>query len=253
MALTVSRPRPGQLKMVSVTMAPASSAPNCSPTTVTIGTSALGSAWRQTTAVSLSPLARAVRMYSCPSSSSIAVRTMRVRIAASDAPIAIDGSTRYCQSIALCLPPLLAPDTGSHPSETEKIRISTGPKAMPGGKTEQAHHRKRLIDPAPAPHGCKNARGQSQHKSHRQRRSCKRKRIRIPRRDQMAHRIVQANRTAQVAMQNARPIAHVLHAKRQIESILMPQRANISRCGAVAEHLQDWIARHKVDEKKDQR
>ena len=62
MALTVNLPRPGQLKMVSVTIAPASRAPNCNPTTVTIGTIAFGNAWRHTTAASLSPLARAVRM-----------------------------------------------------------------------------------------------------------------------------------------------------------------------------------------------
>ena len=38
MALTVRRPRPGQLKMVFVTMAPARSTPNCRPMTVTMGT-----------------------------------------------------------------------------------------------------------------------------------------------------------------------------------------------------------------------
>jgi len=64
--------------MVSVTMAPAGNAPNCRPATVTIGASAFGSAWRQTAAGSVSHLARAVRMSSWPSSSSIAVRAMRM-------------------------------------------------------------------------------------------------------------------------------------------------------------------------------
>ena len=37
---------PGQLKIVSVTMAPESSDPNCKPITVSTGISALRRAWR---------------------------------------------------------------------------------------------------------------------------------------------------------------------------------------------------------------
>ncbi len=52
---------PGQEKIVSVTMAPASRVPNCNPRIVRIGISALRKAWRNRTADSESPLARAVR------------------------------------------------------------------------------------------------------------------------------------------------------------------------------------------------
>ena len=56
-----SVPTPGQAKTFSVITAPESSAPNCSPTIVTTGSSALRSAWRAITVRSPTPLARAVR------------------------------------------------------------------------------------------------------------------------------------------------------------------------------------------------
>ena len=52
---------PGQEKIVSVTMVPASSVPNCKPRMVMMGISALRKAWRNRTAEVLRPLARAVR------------------------------------------------------------------------------------------------------------------------------------------------------------------------------------------------
>ena len=56
---------------------------------------------------------------------------MRVRIAASDAPMAIDGNTRYGHSMEP-VPEELAPETGSQPSSVEKTRIRIGPRARPG-------------------------------------------------------------------------------------------------------------------------
>ena len=64
-ACTLSSPRPGHRKTVSVTMAPPISAPKSRPTAVTMGTSALRSAWRMTTRQPGKPFARAVRTQSC--------------------------------------------------------------------------------------------------------------------------------------------------------------------------------------------
>src|SRR5712692_10076525 len=61
MACTVRRPMPGQEKMVSVTMVPARSVPNCSPRMVMMGMSALRKAWRKRTARVESPLGGAER------------------------------------------------------------------------------------------------------------------------------------------------------------------------------------------------
>ena len=53
---------PGQANTVSVTTAPPSSVPNCSPVMVTIGIAAFFSVCLTTTHISDTPLARAVRM-----------------------------------------------------------------------------------------------------------------------------------------------------------------------------------------------
>ena len=57
------------------------SVPSWKPTTVITGISALRSAWRDTTTLLRSPLARAVRTKSWPSTSSIVVRVIRITIA----------------------------------------------------------------------------------------------------------------------------------------------------------------------------
>jgi hypothetical protein len=54
-------PMPGQAKIVSVRIAPASSVPTCSPMTVMTGIRAFRSAWMPMTRNGDSPLARAVR------------------------------------------------------------------------------------------------------------------------------------------------------------------------------------------------
>src|SRR5581483_9303102 len=53
--------------------------PKVRPTIVTVGMSALASAWRKTTSRSGRPFPRAVRMYSAPSTSSMLERARRVR------------------------------------------------------------------------------------------------------------------------------------------------------------------------------
>ena len=60
-APTIRRPTPGTANTVSVSTAPPRRSPNCRPITVTIGSAALRSAWRQITSHSETPLARAVR------------------------------------------------------------------------------------------------------------------------------------------------------------------------------------------------
>jgi len=72
-----SRPMPGQPNTVSINADPARMKPRLKPITVITGAAALRSAWPISTARSPAPRARAARMNSAPSTSSIAVRVMR--------------------------------------------------------------------------------------------------------------------------------------------------------------------------------
>ena len=77
-AWTVRRPRPGHAKIVSVITAPPMICPSSRPASVTIGIAELRSVCLPITRPSPSPLARAVRMYSSPRTSSTAERVRRV-------------------------------------------------------------------------------------------------------------------------------------------------------------------------------
>ena len=54
-------------------------------------------------------------------------------------------------------------------------------------------------------------------------------------------------------MEDAFPVIHVLLREREIESIGMTGGLNVSGCSAFAKHLLDGIARHEVNEQKDNR
>ena len=54
-------------------------------------------------------------------------------------------------------------------------------------------------------------------------------------------------------MNHAAPVVEVLYGHRQIELVLMPQRANVSRGCAVTQHHLDRVARHQMDEQEHQR
>jgi len=97
MPSTTIRPSPGIENTVSVTTAPPSSAPVCRPTTVTIGLKALRKPCRSTTRCSGSPLARAVRTWSCDITWGMAVRVWRITSAAIAAPIVIEGRIMSCR------------------------------------------------------------------------------------------------------------------------------------------------------------
>jgi len=73
-AWNVNCPMPGQLNTCSMTSAPPTSVARMPPRAVTTGMSAFRSAWTYTTTRSCRPLACAVRMKSCPSTSSMALR-----------------------------------------------------------------------------------------------------------------------------------------------------------------------------------
>ena len=69
----------------------------------------------------------------------------------------------------------------------------------------------------------------------------------------MANRVVQANRTSQVSVQNTRPVAHILSQERLVQAILMTQGADVCWSCPFSEHLQNGIARYQMDEQKYQR
>ena len=88
---------PGQEKIVSVRIAPASRRPTWSPMTVSTGSSAFRSACRKTTTRRDRPFASAVRMYSRESTSSMLARVIRAMTASGIVASASAGSIR-CRS-----------------------------------------------------------------------------------------------------------------------------------------------------------
>ena len=54
-------------------------------------------------------------------------------------------------------------------------------------------------------------------------------------------------------MKDARPIVEILSPKRQIKTVLMTKSVDIDRRRAIAEHLEDRVARDKMNEQKNQR
>src|SRR5207249_2806426 len=101
--------------------------PVSSPNTVITGTSAVRKPCRSTTARSGNPLARAVRMKSLDSTSSIAARVMRARKAIDRMPSVTAGSTSAAS------PP--DPEGGSQRSANAKTRISSSPTQYTGKET----------------------------------------------------------------------------------------------------------------------
>jgi len=132
-----------------------------------MGTAALGRAWRQTTARSLRPCAGCPDVV-WPSSSSMAVRTMRVRMAASEAPMAMAGRTRLTPIDGRAAAGVGA-ETGSHPNRMEKARISTGQRQPRDREAKQTHYGKCLIQNAPPAHGGQDAGRQGKQKPKSQR------------------------------------------------------------------------------------
>src|SRR5437667_693318 len=124
-----SRPSPGSAKMVSVSTAPLSNRPSCSPTSVTTGSSALRSACRLTTRRSARPFARAVRMKSSPRTSSIVERPMRAMAAMAVEPSATAGSTR-CRTLLRTIVQLPATSPSSSGAPVIR-RYSRLPSMMP--------------------------------------------------------------------------------------------------------------------------
>ena len=78
-------------------------------------------------------------------------------------------------------------------------------------------------------------------------------RVGISLQDEVRDRIVQPQRMPKVSVQHSAPVVQVLLAQRQIESVLMAQRGQIGRRCAFAQHLLHRIARHQVNQQKDQR
>ena len=69
----------------------------------------------------------------------------------------------------------------------------------------------------------------------------------------MSDCVMEPDGIAQVAVDDPVPVENVLLPQRQIEPVLMTQGTNVSRGGAFAEHLQNWITWNEVNEQKDQR
>src|SRR5215469_4571020 len=103
----------------------------------------------------------------------MAVRTMRVRIAASDPPMVMAGKIRCATEPD--------PETGNSPSLMAKNKIKIGPRAKLGSDSQ-------LQRPG------------------------------ISLKDHLGDRLIKTQRAAQIAMQNALPVIHILLPQREIKA-----------------------------------
>ncbi len=120
-------------------------------------------------------------------------------------------------------------------------------------QTQQAHHSQGLILPASAMQRCRNARGNRQQQRKQQGGRSQLDGVGITRQHQMRDRIVQPQRVSQVAVQNPTPVMEILLPKRRVQPVSMPQRDNVRRTRALAQHLLNRIARNKMNQEKNNR
>ena len=103
--MTISRPIPGQAKIVSTNTEPATVPGSASANSVTIGARRFASTCRRITTRSASPFARAVRTQSAPMASSALVRTYRATPAAPIAASSVTGRIACRSESARCAMP----------------------------------------------------------------------------------------------------------------------------------------------------
>jgi hypothetical protein len=87
-----------------------------------------------------------------------------------------------------------------------RVRIQAGDR-----KAEEADDGDCLIERAPSAHGGEQAGGQSQREAESQRRKGERKGVRIAGGDEVSHRVMQADRSAEIAVEDAVPVAQILN------------------------------------------
>ena len=171
---------------------------------------------------------------------------MRVRIAASAPPMVMAGRTRWAK--------LPEPETGSHPSLMRKSRIRIGPRAKFGNdKPEEADYAEQAVIPAIAALRGTNSGRNRQQNSNQQGGKRELQRVGVALRDQCADALVEAERRAQISVENALPVMEVLLSQRLIESVGVACGLDVGRRGAFSEHLQNGIAGNEMNQQKDQR
>ena len=131
---------PGHWNTVSVMMAKAIIDPSCRPVMVMTGISVLRRAWRKLTARSVRPRARAKRMKSERSTSSISERTRRMMRVTWKSPSMTAGNTSDLRPLQVRRPVVQPPRSTTSPrpkdgnqlSQTEKMSISRMPVTKVG-------------------------------------------------------------------------------------------------------------------------
>ncbi len=68
--------------------------------------------------------------------------------------------------------------------------------------------------------------------------------------DDGADWLVETQRAAEIAVQNAFPVIHILLRQRQIKAISVAGRLHVSAGGVFTQHLLDGIARDQMDQQK---
>ena len=71
--------------------------------------------------------------------------------------------------------------------------------------------------------------------------------------DEVGDGVVQAERLAEVGVEDAAPVVRVLLGERRVEAVGVAEGVDVGGGGAFAEHLDDGVAGDEVDEQEDDR
>ena len=78
-------------------------------------------------------------------------------------------------------------------------------------------------------------------------------RVGIALEDEVSDGVVEPKGLAEVGVEDAAPVVGVLLAERRVEAVGVAERGDVGGGGSFAEHLDDGVAGHEVDEQKDER
>ena len=157
-------------------------------------------------------------------------------------PRVVAGSTRWAS------PP--RPETGSHPSRSEKSRISSGPSQKPGRHAPARLARRVVRSTAdPGRSAAAMPRGRARPSARMNAAPASSSVAGDGARDGGA----EGDRLPQVPACGAREEARVLCRERAVEAQVAAQRRHVRRCRRLAEHDLHRVARYEVQEREDER
>ena len=235
---------PGQPKISSTTTAPPRRYPISSPITVTMGSHALRSMWRTTTADSAMPFALAVRTKSAIMTSSTLPRTVRVSHAVSYAANATAGNTRWCSMGPTPSSIDAYPDVGNHRNLAANTRIQDQSQPECRRRDQEQDKNVRCLRRRLVAVECdQNARRQRNGHRDRQCGGREHQRGRKPIENQFENVGVALYGAAEIAGDCPSHPVHVLDGQRPVQPQLVPQLLHLLLGSVGPDHQADRILR----------